>query len=287
MYKIAIIGCENMHAKWFLEVLRDEGINDVEVVGVYSYSKEAAERISAQFGVPIAEDYTDFVGKVDGVLITARHGDRHYMYAKPYIEEKIPIFIDKPITIDEDEAREFRGELRSAEIPITGGSLCIYADAVKELKARVASGECGRVLGGYVRTPLMSGSEFGGFFFYSHHLVQVICEIFGYFPKAVTAIRKGDAVNITVHYDNYDINGVYADNDASNDIYFAGVNFEREMAGSLYPLDGLASRELHAYLDILRGGEMKHGYEEIFAPVHILAAIDRSMKSGAAEKIIY
>ncbi len=287
MYKIAIIGCENMHAKWFLEVLRDEKIKDVEVVGVFSYSREASERISAQFGVPIAENYDDFVGKVDGVLITARHGDRHYMYAKPYISAKIPLFIDKPITIDEDEAREFKAELRDIGVPATGGSLCIYADAVKELKAKVASGECGRVLGGYVRTPLMSGSEFGGFFFYSHHLVQVICEIFGYFPSAVTAIRKGDAVNITMHYEGYDINGVYADNDASHDIYFAGVTFESEMAGSLYPLDGLASRELHTYLDVLRGGEMKHGYDELFSPVHILAAIDRSMKSGKREEITY
>jgi len=36
------------------------------------------------------KNYDDAVGKVDSVIITARHGDNHYKYAKPYLASKKP-----------------------------------------------------------------------------------------------------------------------------------------------------------------------------------------------------
>ena len=285
MFRIAILGCENTHAAGFLNAMKEEGIDDVEVVGVYSHQREAAEALNEKFGVKVLDNYDDAVGKVDGLIVTARHGDRHFMYAKPYISSGIPMFIDKPITISEDEADEFRALLRDNGCRVTGGSMCIYADYISELKAMRDSGECGAIMGGCVRAPLMSGSEHGGFYFYSHHLVHVMCEIFGYYPNSVIANRHGNAVNITFKFDGYEINGVYADNESSNNIYFAGVIFEKKVLGENYSVANCASRELHTYLDLLRGGEMKQTYEDVFAPVYILAAIDRAMQSGKEEQV--
>ena len=116
MYKIAILGCENSHADMFLDIIKNEKIDDVEVVGVYSYDSDAAERVSKKYGIPIAQSYDEFVGKIDGLIITARHGDHHYKYAKPYLDSKIPLFIDKPITISEKEAVEFMSILKENHI---------------------------------------------------------------------------------------------------------------------------------------------------------------------------
>ncbi len=287
MYRIAILGCESNHARGYLSVLRNEKIEDVEVVGVYSHQREAAEKLAADFGVAVADSYDAFVGKVDGIIINARHGDNHYLYAKPYISAGIPMFIDKPITISETEALEFQGALEAAGCRITGGSMCIYSDYVIGLRDMIKSGEYGSVLGGCVRAPLMSESEHGGFYFYSHHLVHVMCELFGYYPKSVTAHRTGNAVNLTFKYDEYDINGIYADGPSGNNIYFAAACLEKKMEGASYGLDKCESRELHAYLDLLRGGEMKTPYSDIFAPVYILASIDRAMQSGKEEPIVY
>ena len=99
MYKIAILGCENSHANNFLRVIyKEKLVSDVEVVGVYSYDMEAAQKLHEEYGVAVAESYDAFVGKVDGIMITARHGDNHYKYAKPYLDSGIPMYIDKPIT---------------------------------------------------------------------------------------------------------------------------------------------------------------------------------------------
>jgi len=103
MKKIVILGCENSHADMFLRFWKENPkYSDVEVIGVYSDECEAAEKLAAQFSVPVMETYDAAVGKVDGVIVTARHGDNHYKYAKPYIASGVPMFIDKPVTGSEE-----------------------------------------------------------------------------------------------------------------------------------------------------------------------------------------
>jgi predicted dehydrogenase len=203
MFKIAILGCENSHADGFLKAIRDENLADIQVMGVYSSFPGEAEDLHETFGVPVMENYDDLVGQLDGLIITARHGANHYKYAKPYLNDGIPMFIDKPITVSEEEAREFFKEITTRGIPVCGGSSVKHADYIQELKTLVASGEKGKVVGGYVRMPLDINSEHGGFFFYAQHLVQSVCEIFGYYPKAVRACRSGDQITCVFRYEDY------------------------------------------------------------------------------------
>ena len=113
MKKIAILGCENTHAKAFLKyITENEEFSDIEVVGIYSDDLDASKALQETFGVPVLESYDAAVGKIDGLIVTARHGAYHYKFAKPYIESGIPFFMDKPITISEAEAVEFMVVLR-------------------------------------------------------------------------------------------------------------------------------------------------------------------------------
>ena len=109
MYNVAILGCENSHDNSFLNLVM---------------TRKVIENI-------------EFVGKVDGIMITASHGDNHYKYAKPYIESGIPMFIDKPITCSEDEAEAFMQELKEHQVPACGGSICVFAQYVQKLKKAV------------------------------------------------------------------------------------------------------------------------------------------------------
>lgn len=282
MYKVAILGCENSHAADFLRVIRDENIQDVQVVGVYSCFPGAGEKLRDEFGVIVAESYDAFVGQIDGLIITARHGDNHYKYAKPYLDSGIPMFIDKPVTITESEAREFMQELKTKAIPISGGSTLKHASCIRELKSLVQSGEKGRVCGGFLRTPMDINSEHGGFYFYAQHLVQMVCELFGYDPKAVRACRNGDQVTCTIRYDNFDVTGVYLEHSY---VYYAAVNFERHMEGSVFDLNGAVSREFHDFYHILQGKPQTQSYEDFFAPVFIMNALERAMLSGSEETV--
>jgi len=282
MYKIAILGCENSHADNFLSIIRDEKYTDVEVMGVYSHVPGEGEKLAEKYGVPVLDRFDALTGQLDGLIVTARHGDNHYKYAKPYIGDGIPMFIDKPITVSESDARTFCAELRENGIRMCGGSVCVHADGVLDLKEKIASGEYGKVLGGSLRAPINMVNEHGGFFFYSQHLVQVMCEVFGYYPHSVQTFRNGGKLTFVARYDDYDVTGLFVE---GNYLYSVTAAMDKKMLGGEFGLGNTSSREFSLFHSLLEGGEMKHSYEEIFAPVFILNAMNRSMQSGREEKV--
>lgn len=286
MKRIAILGCENSHADAFLKCIKEkEKFRDVSVIGVYSDDSSAAEKLNEKFGVPIMESYAEAVGKIDGLVITARHGDKHYKFAKPYIESGIPMFIDKPITINEDEAVEFMRELKMRGVRICGGSSLKQDEFVRKLKNERENEMGGKTLGGYVRAPYQSKNEHGGFYFYAQHLVEMICEIFGRYPMSVTARKNGSQIHVLFHYTDYDCVGLFCDR---NYIYYASRMSERGTSSfDISATNEWFEREFCEFYKLLSGGEQTATYKDIAAPVFIMNAIDRALKSGRKENVEY
>ncbi len=284
MKRIAILGCENSHANSFLKFIKEkEEFSDVEVVGVYSDEAIAAEKLNEKFGVPVMSDYADAVGKIDGLIITARHGDNHYKYAKPYIDSGIPMFIDKPITINEKEAVEFTQALISKSIRISGGSSLKQDVFIRELKQDAQSGVGGNTVGGYVRAPYQSESEYGGFYFYAQHLVEMVCEIFGRYPLSVTAKQNGKQMHVLFHYGEYDCVGLFCD---KNNFYYASRMAETEAKSFVIPsTSAWFYEEFKEFYDLLSGKSQTVKYEDFISPVFIMNAIERSLKSGQEEPV--
>ena len=286
MKRIAILGCENSHADAFLRCIAEkEAFSDVEVIGVYSDDRGAAERLKENFNVPILESYSEAVGRIDGLVITARHGDNHYRYAKPYIESGIPMFIDKPITVREDEAVEFMRALKARGVRICGGSSLKQDVFVQRLKKEREDNVGGKTVGGYVRAPYQSKNEYGGFYFYAQHLVEMVCEIFGRYPLSVTARRNGSRIHVLFHYADYDCVGLFCD---ENYTYYASRMAENGTSSFDIPsTEEWFEREFGEFYRLLSGGRQSATYQDVFAPVFIMNAIDRSLKSGREENVAY
>ena len=284
MKKIAILGCENSHADAFLKFIKNkEEFSDVEVIGVYSDDIPAAEKLRDTFGVPVLDDYADAVGKIDGLIITARHGDNHYKYAKPYIESGIPMFIDKPITVKEDEAVAFMRELRENGVRISGGSSLKQDIYVIRLKEESLQQTGGKTIGGVVRAPYQSENIYGGFYFYAQHLVEMICEIFGRHPISVTAKQNGKQIHVLFHYENYDCVGVFTDGIY---VYYAARMAEKSTSGYEIPFaPDWFYREFKEFYDLLGGAPQGISYEDFISPVFIMNAIERSLASGKEETV--
>jgi hypothetical protein len=251
-------------------------------VGVYSYDREAAKKLSDTYGVKIMESFDEAVGEVDGVIITARHGSNHYKYAKPYIASGVPMFIDKPITIDEGEGIKMMQEFRAAGVRITGGSSVIHEEFVQALKKERQENVGGKTLGGLVRCPINLKNEYGDFFFYAEHLVGVMSEIFGYYPKSVQAFQKGGIITLVFRYEEYDIVGLYTEGYYS---YYAERSSEEGVHGENFPLDTCFAKEFDEFYALLCGGAQKRTYEDFIAPVFVMNAIKRSLDSGKEELV--
>ena len=284
MYKVAILGCENTHANSFLRQIYKKGRHpDIGVIGIYSDDADAARKLHEEFGVPVMGSYDELVGKVDGIMVTARHGDNHYKYAKPYLSSGIPMFIDKPVTISGEEAVAFMRDAQKNGVRICGSSVGKFLNGVVALSEKIKSGEIGVIHGGNLCAPIEIDSPYGGFYFYTPHLVQMMVTLFGGDVLEVSAVRQGRDIGIVANYRDYPITGSYIS---------AGGHF----AATVYAENGIFTEpcELHSYAferqlddmhDLLAGGAMKESYDDFIRPVFILEALERSMRSGKIEPV--
>jgi len=276
MYKIAILGCENSHANGFLNLIRDEEkYHDIKVVGVFSIYPEAAQKLSEEYGVPVMESYDSLVGQVDGIMVTARDGKYHYPYAKPYMAAGIPMFLDKPVTVTEEDARALAADLKANNVPVCGDSTLKYSPYLQDLKKVIADGEMGKCLGGYFRAPVSLVNEYGNFFFYSAHIVSMMTEVFGYYPKTVYAVKKENCVDCIVSYENFNVHLQYVD---GNYTYYAMVSMEKGIVGDT--LQASHEAEFARYYGILTGAQKSEDYADLTASVFIMNALNRSMETG-------
>jgi len=283
MFRVAVLGCENSHADSFLNYMKRSGnFPDVEIVGVYSDEPQACARMRDNFGLYVAKRYDAFVGKIDGLIITARHGDNHYKYAKPYIASGIPMFIDKPITVSEQEAVAFMKELAANNVRVTGGSCCMHDAVIQKLKEIAAQKPHGEILGGYFRAPLSAHNAYGGFFFYAQHLIQMISEVFGYYPDSVRVYQKDTVYTALIQYPQYVVTAEYKDD---NQVYYAALSCEKAVIGEPCTLRGCFETEFDEFYRLLQGGAQKQSYGEFIAPVFVMNAMHRALASGNEEVV--
>ncbi len=288
MYKLVILGCENSHAKNFLQVIEKENLkSEFEVIGVYSDEKEAAEKLNEEFGVAIMDNFDDAVGKVDGVIITARHGANHHKYAKPYMESKIPMFIDKPITADLEDGIEFMKELKALGVKISGGSIIPHEPEAQEIKKIRETEELGRVQGGNLLFPWSDDANYGGFWFYTQHLAQNMLEVFGQDVKAVSALKAGTTIGLVAQYPEFTVTGSFLQKSVG---YFTEIFCEKGRKSLCHELSGETvyrdtKLEAFTFFDLVKGGEMKESYADVFRPVFLLDAIQKSYESGKVVEV--
>lgn len=286
MKKIVILGCENSHADMFLGLMKgNEKYADLQVAGVYSDDKTAAEKLAEKYGVKVMSAYDEAVGRVDGVIVTARHGNNHYKYAAPYIKTGVPMFIDKPITVNEEEALKLARECKAAGVRLTGGSTCVHDERVQTLKNEHDDNKDGKTISGFIRCPINLKNNYGDFFFYSEHLVGIMSTIFGYYPESVKAYKNAEKITVVFRYKDYDVTGLYVD---KNNLYYAMRVAENGVHGEELPINELNpcfKMEFNSFYGLLCGEKQRLSYEDFIAPVFVLNAIQRSLESGNEEKI--
>ena len=279
MKRIAILGCENSHANNFLRQIKENPeYSDYEVVGVHSIEEEASKALNEEFGVPVLSSFDAAVGKIDGLVITARDGKYHFEFAKPYIASGIPMFIDKPITADPDDAVAFMRALRDGGIRVCGGSSLCHADTVIAQRESVLTEKDGKTMGGIVRAPLKSDSPHSGIYFYAPHLVEMVCTIYGKYPKSVKAFSVDRQKTVVFRYENYDVVGIFTEHSFK---YYAARFSEGGSEGEVVAVSRYMFEREFAEFDALMNGEAQQiSYDDFISSVFVIDAIDKSIASG-------
>lgn len=283
MKRIGIIGTENSHAMHFAKYINlpnpESGellYDDVRVVGVYGPDPDSARAIHDAVGVDfIAEAASEFIGKVDAMIICNRKGSLHLKYARPLIQEGIPLFIDKPITANVEEAQTLVREAQANNVPICGGSGCKYAWDVQLLANKSKQWQAtGKLLSASMNFSADRDSEYDGFYFYAPHLTEMALAAFGPNPLSVQAFESAGGVLAVLRYQTFDASLHFTKNSGQSTatLYGKQSNSTREIDISL-----IYQQELALFIDMLRTGHMPLTYEALIQPVVIIDAILQSL----------
>ena len=284
--RIAILGTENSHAKAFAELIRnDSDFADIEIVGAYGYDDDANRRLSeAGLVTRFAKTPDEFVNEVDGVLVTARHGDHHYEYGLPYIKARKAAFIDKPFTVKEEYAQELITEAKKNDTLVCGGSSLKFLRELDELKTFITDKH---VVGGHVNAPINMVNDYAGFYFYAQHLIEMMTGVFGYEVKNVLAYcpdQGRNRLSVIFDYGEFDVTANYTPN------YEYSVTVLTEKASNriaTYTLGDCYKQELSEFVQMVNTGVLPHALEDLIKPVRLLHAIEKSYNEGHSVKVEY
>lgn len=96
--------------------------HDLQVTCAWTQDKNLTQQLCAASKITYAiDDYEEMIGKVDLVFIARDDYQTHYKMAKPFLEHGIPVFIDKPLTLNIDELNYFEKYLNSGLLMSTSG----------------------------------------------------------------------------------------------------------------------------------------------------------------------
>jgi predicted dehydrogenase len=189
MIRLGLLDFDTSHAVEFtrrlnhVDIAPDQWVEGAKVVvGCPGESKLSPERIPGyteqlkKYGVPLVEKPADMLGKVDAMLIEAVDGSVHLERARPFLENGVPCFIDKPFactTADAVKLVELAGRKR---LPIFSSSALRYAP---ELVGYAADPTKGKLVGCTVWGPASRHERNPGLYHYGIHAVEMLYALMG------------------------------------------------------------------------------------------------------------
>ena len=193
----------------------------------------------------------------------------------PFIRAEIPLWIDKPFTIDVAEAEEIVAAAKATGTPVTGGSTCKFAPDILSLTEQVKSGAFGEIRSAMLNFPVMLDSPYDGIHFYAHHLVEMTLTVFGYDMQSVRAFEKNGGIVCLARYDKFD--AVMNFQPGVWDGYITVLGVAAQTAKKL-DLSTIYTDGVNAFLRMIKTHTLPIDYDTLIASVKVVNAIHKSCR---------
>ena len=113
----------------------DPRLAGARVTRIWDANKKAAQELADQRQIDIVlDDYKDAAEDVDGVVIADDCTQQHQQYAPYFIDKKIPLFVDKPLSRQYAEAKRIIERAKKKGCLFQSGSSLRYSNEVVALK---------------------------------------------------------------------------------------------------------------------------------------------------------
>jgi len=114
--------------------IKDFKIKNVKITHAWTQNPKLTKILCAasKIKTPL-KNYSSMLNQVDALIIA--RDDMHYKISKPFLEKKIPVFIDKPLSLDQKELIFFSKYIKKGQLMSTSGLR--YSKETKILKHEI------------------------------------------------------------------------------------------------------------------------------------------------------
>lgn len=188
--RLGIIGCDTSHCVEFTSRLNDathpghtSGARVVVAHPTMSpdmpWSRDRAEgfvrELREKHGVRLVGSINEMLAECDAVLLCSLDGRPHPAQAKPVLEARKPIFVDKPVAASYHEARELYRLAGQLGTPMFGASAIRWYPGIVE----VAQADVGPVRSAISYGPAPLEPSHPDLFFYGIHPTEALFTVLG------------------------------------------------------------------------------------------------------------
>lgn len=246
----------------------DFGIEGAKITHIWTQDKKVSEDVAGASRIEnVVDEATDLIGKVDAIVLARDDGQNHLRMASPFIEEGIPILIDKPLADTADDLRQFVSYYEAGKTIMSCSSMR-YADAIRELR-----GKLGKVL-------LTTGVCVKYWRTYGIHVVEGIYAVMGSGVETVQNVGCDGEEIVHLQYKD----GRHAVAQTFKDMhpaihygFYGDKDFRVVTETSSY---WSFKNMLVAYVEMLKTGKAPFDWQETVETIKVIVAGIISLKEG-------
>lgn len=157
------------------------GIGDLEVT--HAWTQDAAVTAALCRAARIERSVSrpeHMLDEVDALMIARDDAESHWSLARPFLEAGLPVFIDKPLTLERELLAAFRPYLESGQLMSCSGMR--YAEELSVLRDELAD---------YGTLKLVRGTILNDWERYGIHLLEALLSLLPSRPVSVQALSTG------------------------------------------------------------------------------------------------
>jgi predicted dehydrogenase len=159
------------------------GLDGWTITHAWTQDPESTKKLCAACRIPNGVgDYREFLGKVDAVIIARDDHEAHFQMAVPFLEASLPVFVDKPLSLELSELRIFKPYLENGQLMSCSGMR--YARELDEPRADLTA---------YGRLKLIRGAIVLSWEKYGIHLLEAALAITPARPVSVRMLPSEHA----------------------------------------------------------------------------------------------
>lgn len=194
MLGVAVVGTGHWgknHARVYKELLSEGVIDNLKICDL---DEHRARQLGETLEVEYATSYRDLIQDDDIHAVSiVTPSKTHYQLGKEFMEAGKDVLVEKPMTMDVEEAKKLVEVAAATDRMLMVGHIFRYHPAVCELKRRIDAGELGEIqnLIGNRSLFRLPRTDMGVIYALGIHELDLFCYLLGVdYPKSLTAAES-------------------------------------------------------------------------------------------------